>query len=47
MKAAQTADGETFEVIAREWLAKYRPTWTASHADKIIARFNTFANQHG
>ena len=38
MKAAQTADGETFEVIAREWFAKYRPTWTASHADKIIAR---------
>ena len=38
MKAAQTADGETFEVIAREWFAKYRPTWTASHGEKIISR---------
>ena len=38
MKAAQTANGETFEVIAREWFAKYRPTWTASHGDKILAR---------
>ena len=35
---AMKADGETFEVIAREWFAKYKPTWTASHADKIIAR---------
>lgn len=28
----------SFEVIAREWFAKMRPTWAASHADKIIAR---------
>ena len=35
---AMKADGETFEVIAREWFAKYKPTWTASHAVKIIAR---------
>ncbi len=38
MKAAQTADGETFEVIAREWFLKFQPTWAASHADKIITR---------
>lgn len=28
----------SFEVIAREWFAKYRDTWAPSHADKIIAR---------
>jgi len=38
MKAAQTAEGETFEVIAREWFAKYQPTWAKTHADKIIYR---------
>ena len=26
MKAAQTAEADTFEVIAREWFAKHRPT---------------------
>ncbi len=38
MKAAQTAEGETFEVIAREWFAKYQPTWAKTHTDKIIYR---------
>ena len=28
----------SFEVIAREWFAKNRESWAASHADKIIAR---------
>jgi integrase len=28
----------SFEVIAREWFAKQKPTWAASHAEKIIAR---------
>jgi integrase len=28
----------SFEVIAREWLAKHSPTWAASHGDKIVAR---------
>ncbi|MBR8146373.1 integrase arm-type DNA-binding domain-containing protein [Burkholderia vietnamiensis] len=28
----------SFEVIAREWFAKYAPGWAASHADKIIQR---------
>lgn len=29
---------DSFEVIAREWFAKYAPTWAKSHADKIIQR---------
>ena len=28
----------SFEVIAREWFAKNRESWAASHSDKIIAR---------
>jgi integrase len=28
----------SFEAIAREWFAKQKPTWAASHAEKIIAR---------
>jgi integrase len=41
-KAAKAAKSEraanSFEVIGREWFDKHRPTWAASHADKIIAR---------
>jgi len=41
-KASKAAKVErsanSFEVIAREWFAKHRDTWAASHADKIIAR---------
>lgn len=28
----------SFEAVAREWFAKYAPTWVASHSDKIIRR---------
>jgi integrase len=28
----------SFEVVAREWFAKFSPNWAASHADKIIRR---------
>ena len=28
----------SFEAVAREWFAKYAPTWVASHADKILRR---------
>lgn len=28
----------SFEVVAREWYAKYLPTWAPSHAEKIINR---------
>jgi integrase len=29
---------DSFEVIAREWFAKYSPTWAKSHSEKIIQR---------
>lgn len=29
----------SFEVIAREWFAKYAPTWNANHGDRILRRF--------
>ena len=28
----------SFEVVAREWFAKYSPNWSANHADRIIRR---------
>ncbi len=28
----------TFEAVAREWFAKYAPTWAPTHADKILRR---------
>lgn len=41
-KASKAAKAErsanSFEVIGREWFEKNRPTWAASHADKIIRR---------
>ena len=38
-KAAKAERAENrFEVVAREWFAKYQPTWASSHADKIINR---------
>jgi integrase len=37
-KIAQHGDANSFEVIAREWFIKFKPTWVASHADKIIRR---------
>ncbi|WP_456380985.1 tyrosine-type recombinase/integrase [Thiolapillus sp.] len=30
--------GNSFEVIAREWFAKYEPNWSANHANRIIRR---------
>lgn len=43
-RKAQRAAGSlnaanSFEVIAREWHGKFLPTWTTSHADKIMRRF--------
>lgn len=43
VKKAQKAakadrDANSFEVIAREWFARFAPTWTASHGDRIIRR---------
>jgi integrase len=41
-KAAKSARADraanSFEVVAREWFAKYAPNWAASHADKIMQR---------
>jgi len=39
-RKAVTAVGaaNSFEVVAREWFAKYAPTWAPGHADKIIRR---------
>ncbi len=38
MKQTTTAETETFEVIAREWHAKFTPMWKPGHADTIMAR---------
>jgi hypothetical protein len=42
-KAIKTAGVEraanSFEVVAREWYAKYSPAWAQSHAGRIIRRF--------
>ena len=39
-KAAQLERAEnSFEVVAREWYAKFSPNWAASHSSKIIRRF--------
>lgn len=39
-KAAKAAgDTNIFEVVAREWFEKHSSNWVASHADKIIRRF--------
>ncbi len=33
------AGAESFEAIAREWHAKFSPTWESGHAGRIIRRF--------
>ncbi len=38
MKAAQVADAETFEVVAREWFAKNEATWAENHGNRVIRR---------
>jgi len=37
-KQAETSETETFEVIAREWHTKFKPSWTAGHAETIMSR---------
>ena len=39
-KQSETAETETFEVIAREWYAKFTPTWSAGHAESIKGRLD-------
>ena len=39
-KAAKSErSANSFEVVAREWFAKFQPGWAESHSDKIIKRF--------
>jgi integrase len=38
MKAAQMANGETFEVVTREWFAKKKDSWADNHAERILRR---------
>jgi len=37
-REAKTEETETFEVIAREWHAKFTQTWTPGHATTIMSR---------
>lgn len=37
-KQTKTQETETFEVIAREWHNRFKPTWTEGHADTIMDR---------
>lgn len=39
VKAAARADSEhAYEVIAREWFARYAPGWTESNRERVLAR---------
>lgn len=39
VKSARTAGAaNSFEVVAREWLARYSPAWAASHSSKVHTR---------
>ena len=38
-RKAATGDPESFEVVAREWFAKFAPGWVESHSSKIMRRF--------
>jgi integrase len=40
MKSARAdRSANSFEVVAREWFAKYSATWAANHGNRIIRRF--------
>lgn len=42
-KAAQVQRAaNSFEVVAREWIAKFTPTWAASHSSKIVRRLEMY-----
>ncbi|ERJ39038.1 Integrase [Burkholderia sp. AU4i] len=36
--ASEERAANSFELVAREWFARYAPGWASSHADKIIQR---------
>lgn len=37
-KAREEEEGETFEMVAREWWKKQRPAWTEKHAKTVMGR---------
>ena len=37
-KQANIQETETFEVIAREWFNKFKPTWKESHSTRVLSR---------
>ncbi|MBP7766226.1 MAG: integrase arm-type DNA-binding domain-containing protein [Syntrophaceae bacterium] len=37
-KQAAIEEGETFEMVAREWHNKFKPRWKESHAERIMGR---------
>ncbi|QXP89103.1 tyrosine-type recombinase/integrase [Methylococcus capsulatus] len=37
-KATKTAERETFEAIAREWHTKFSPSWSQTHAKRVLER---------
>jgi integrase len=37
-KSAPPQDADSFEAVAREWHAKFTPTWTKEHGDRIMQR---------
>ena len=41
-KAAGKQEAETLEIIAREWYAKFSPSWVPSHAKTTIRRLELF-----
>jgi integrase len=42
-KAAKTERAaNSFEVVAREWIAKFTPTWAATHTSKIVRRLEMY-----
>jgi integrase len=41
-KAARSQETETFEIIAREWYAKFSPSWAFSHAKTTIRRLELY-----
>jgi integrase len=43
VKAAVRAEAEnSFEIVAREWFAKYQNSWVDSHAEKILRRLENY-----
>lgn len=41
LRVAKVAEAQnSFEVIAREWYARWSPGWSASHAETVIGRLN-------